>query len=107
MDKLVKIIWIALPVIIMIGLVPVVKSDYLLAGIYLVFIVGLLIYKRERGDVAVLASGIILMTIFEFIFVSTGVEVFVRNSLFGLMPIWLPLLWGYGFLVIRRVVAII
>src|SRR3989344_1289120 len=107
MDKLVKIICIALPVIIMIGLVPVVKSDYLLAGIYLVFIVGLLIYKRERGDVAVLASGIILMTIFEFIFVSTGVEVFVRNSLFGLMPIWLPLMWGYGFLVIRRVVAII
>ncbi len=43
----------------------------------------------------------------EYVFCSTGVETFVRNSLFGLMPIWLPFLWGYGFIAIKRSVLIL
>ncbi len=38
----------------------------------------------------------------EYFFISTGVETFIRNSLFGVMPLWLPILWGYGFIAIRR-----
>jgi hypothetical protein len=47
------------------------------------------------------------MLISESIFISTGVEKFERNSLFGLMPIWLPFLWAYGFIAIKRAVHII
>jgi len=35
------------------------------------------------------------------------VETFVRNSLFGLMPLWLPFLWGYGFVAIKRGIKIL
>lgn len=47
------------------------------------------------------------MTASEAFFISTGVEVFIRNSLFGIMPLWLPLLWGYGFIAIRRAANIL
>lgn len=47
------------------------------------------------------------MIISEFFFVSTGVETFVRNTLFGIMPIWLPFLWGYGFVDIKRAIQIL
>jgi hypothetical protein len=47
------------------------------------------------------------MTFFECIFILTGVETFIRNSLFGIMPLWLPFLWAYGFVVIKRAIAII
>jgi hypothetical protein len=49
-----------------------------------------------------LGFGFIFMTLSEYLFISTGVEVFERDSLFGLMPLWLPFLWGYGFVVIKR-----
>ena len=47
------------------------------------------------------------MAIFEVIFISTGAETFNRVSLFGLMPIWLPFLWGYGFIVIKRSIEVL
>lgn len=51
--------------------------------------------------------GFIIMTISEYIFISTGVETFTRNSFLGLMPLWLPFLWAYGFVLISRNVEII
>lgn len=47
------------------------------------------------------------MLIFESIFILTGVEVFQRNSLFGIMPLWLPFLWAYGFIAIKRTIRIL
>ena len=47
------------------------------------------------------------MILSEMIFISTGVEIFVRNTLFGLMPLWLPFLWGYGFVAIKRGIKIL
>jgi hypothetical protein len=47
------------------------------------------------------------MTFFEFIFIQTGVEVFQRNSLFDLMPLWLPFLWAYGFVVMKRSIVLL
>jgi hypothetical protein len=49
-----------------------------------------------------LAVGVVVLTISEYFFVSTGVEIFLRNSLLGVMPLWLPVLWGYAFVVMRR-----
>ena len=47
------------------------------------------------------------MIISEAIFISTGVETFIRNSLFGLMPLWLPFLWGYCFVAMKRAIKIL
>ena len=97
----------SLPVLIMIGLIPLVSNDYLLAGIYTLVIIISLLIKHARNDLLVLAFGFVIMIIFEYFFISTGVETFNRNTLFGMMPIWLPFLWAYGFVAIRRSIEIL
>ena len=91
----------------MIGLIVIVKNDYILAGIYLFIIAASLIIKYQAKDYLFFIFGFVLMIFAEILFVSTGVEEFVRNSFFGLMPIWLPVLWGYAFVVIKRVIVIL
>ena len=107
MDKTYKIFLNTLPVLIMVGLIPFVSNDYLLTVIYIVVIFTSLFMRRAKNDLLVLSLGFVVMTAFEYLFVSTGVETFSRNSLFGLMPIWLPFLWAYGFVAIKRSVEIL
>ena len=102
MKKALTIILNAVPVLIMIGLIPLVANDYLLTLIYVVIIIVSLVVKNTRNDLLVLIFGFFIMIISEYLFVSTGVETFQRNSLFGLIPLWLPFLWGYGFVAIKR-----
>jgi hypothetical protein len=97
----------SLPVIGMVALIPFIKNDYTLTGIYILIIVVMLSIKQEKGDVFVCIFGFVAMIFFETIFITTGVETFIRNSLFGIMPLWLPFLWGYGFIAIRRGVQIL
>ena len=91
----------------MIGLVSLVKDDYLLAGTYVGIIILALLIKRTKNDLTIFIFGFVIMTIFELTFITTGVESFTRNSLFGLLPVWLPFLWGYGFIAINRSVNIL
>lgn len=97
-----QLFFISLPILIMIGLIPLIINDYILTLIYVAIITALFIYKKERKiDMIIFTFGFCVMIIFEYIFISTGVETFVRNSLFGVMPLWLPFLWGYGFVAIK------
>lgn len=107
MKNILKLFINAIPVLIMIALIPVVANDYLLTIAYLAIISLAFTAKRERNDGKIFIAGFVLMIVFEYLFVTTGVEVFIRNSLFGLMPLWLPLLWGYGFVAIKRGVKIL
>ena len=108
MNKAIKIFLNALPILIMIGLIPLVSNDYLLTLLYIVVMVAsLAIIKCKKNDAIVLIFGFIIMIVFEYIFISTGVETFVRNSLFGAMPLWLPFLWAYGFVAIKRSVEVL
>lgn len=91
----------------MIGLIPLVKNDYYLSSLYLLIIVVSLILKKEKGDFIFMSVGFFVMILSESIFISTGVEAFVRNSLFGLMPLWLPFLWAYAFVAMRRSIKIL
>jgi hypothetical protein len=106
-----KKLWIitlyALPIIVMIGLIPLIQNDYILATIYLGFIIALLFVKKEKNDVLALIFGFVGITLSEYFFVSTGVETFLRVSLFNLMPIWLPFLWAYAFVTIKRSLRIL
>lgn len=107
MKKVIPIFIQAFPILIMIGLIPLIESDYLLVCLYIVIIITAFFIKRERNDYTVFIFGFIFMIVSEYIFTSTHVEVFVRNSLFGLMPVWLPFLWGYGFVAIKRSIEIL
>lgn len=97
----------ALPILGMIGLIPLVQNDYLLALIDLVIVAISLLIHYEKRDFSVFIFGFIIMIICEYLFVSTGVETFDRHTLLGLMPLWLPILWGYGFVGIKRGIKII
>lgn len=94
------------PVLLMISLIPILLNDYVLSSAYTIIIIFSLLIKREKYDKRIFLVGFILMTFFEFVFINTGVEIFLRNSFFG-MPLWLPILWGYGFVAIKRVLNIL
>ncbi len=107
MKKSLHILLNALPILVMIGLIPLVSDDLLLTVLYVIIIAVALAIKREKNDFIFLVFGCFAMTVSEYLFISTGVETFERNSLFGLMPIWLPLLWAYGFVAIKRAARIL
>ena len=94
---------VSLPVLVMIGLIPIILNDYYLTLLYILIIsLSLYLIKCTKKDIFVLLFGFVVMIIFEYFFIATGVETFTRNSLFGIMPVWLPFLWGYGFVAIKR-----
>ena len=107
MKKALNITIIAIPTLIMIGLIPLIINDYSLAVIYIAIIAVSLIIKNTKNDLLVFTFGLFIMIVSEYLFVSTGVETFQRNSLFGLMPLWLPFLWGYGFIAIKRSIEVL
>ncbi len=104
MNKISKIFFNTLPILIMVGLIPLVPNDYNLLLVYMLIIVAAIYAKREKNDLIVFVFGFFVMLIFENLFVKTGVETFNRNSLLGVMPLWLPLLWAYGFVAIKRAI---
>ena len=107
MSKATQLFLNAVPALLMIGLIPFVRNDFLLTAIYLLIIGSALAIKREPKDITILIFGFFVMIASEYLFVSTGVETFNRNSLLGMMPLWLPFLWAYGFVAIKRGVEIL
>jgi hypothetical protein len=106
--KKIKLILInSLPILLMIGLIPLIWDDYILTWVYILISLISLMIHREKNDGIFYLLGFFFMLISESIFISTGVEIFLRNSLFGLMPLWLPFLWAYGFVAIKRLMHII
>ncbi|MDB5244176.1 MAG: hypothetical protein JWN18_46 [Parcubacteria group bacterium] len=97
-----KILINAFPVALMIILIPIVLNDFLLAALYLVIAIISLMTRHEKNDYLAYVFGLVVITISEYFFIQTGVETFMRNSLFGIMPVWLPLLWAYAFVAIMR-----
>ena len=107
MHKLIRILLNVIPVALMIGLIPLVPNDYFLTAIYIGVAVFAFVIRREKYDYLAYFLGLIGMTVSEYFFISTGVETFTRNSLLGLMPLWLPFLWAYAFVVMKRSLRIL
>lgn len=106
-NKIIQISVNAIPVLLMIGLIPFIENDYLLTGAYIAIMVGSFLIKREKNDFLFLGFGFGVMIIAEYLFISTGVETFNRQSLFGVMPLWLPFLWAYAFVAMKRGINIL
>ncbi len=96
-----------IPIILMISLIPFVTNDYILTVIFATIILIAFMIKYEYKDYLFFIFGFLGMIIAEYFFISTGVEIFLRNSFLGLMPLWLPVLWAYAFIVIKRSIIII
>ena len=95
----------ALPIAVMIALVPLVQNDIALTAIYALFNLAALAIHQDKKDLIFLIFGFVTLFFSEYLFISTGVETFERRSLLGIMPLWLPFLWAYVFIAIRRMVA--
>ena len=89
-------------IILMIAFIPFIENDYLLTAIYCAFIVAILISKKERSDYIFLMIGFFGLVGGEYFFIRMGVETFNRHTLLGLMPFWLPFLWAFVFLSMKR-----
>lgn len=100
--KIGKIFLEGIPILLMLSLIPLVKNDYLLTLFYIIIVLIAFKVNYIKNEWAVFFGGFILMIIFECIFILTSVETFIRSSLLTIMPLWLPFLWGYGFVAIRR-----
>lgn len=96
-----------IPILLMIGLIPLIQNDYLLTTVYIIISVIAFAIKYEKKEYAFYLLGFFGMIVSEYIFISTKVETFNRVSLLGVMPLWLPFLWAYGFVVMKRVIKII
>ena len=107
MKNLFKIMLYILPIIVMIALIPLIKNDVILTGVYIFIIAVTLGIKKEKKDWAFLLFGFVGLFLSESFFIWTGVETFNRHSLFGIMPLWLPFLWAYAFLIMRRCLKIL
>lgn len=107
MKKVSNIFINSIPILIMIGLIPFVPNDYVLTLLYIAIITTALFIKRTKNDFMVLIFGFLIITFMEFLFTSTGVETFTRTSLLWSMPVWLPFLWAYGFVAIKRSIEIL
>ncbi len=103
MKKVKNILINSIPILVMIGLIPLVKNDYILTLLFIGIILLAFFVHRRKYDVLAFFVGFFLMTIAEYLFIKTGVEIFLRNSLFGVMPLWLPFLWGYGFVSMKHI----
>ena len=106
MKKIITTFFNIIPILLMIWLIPTIKDDYLLTLAYIVIIFICFFIKKESKEVQLFFAGFFIMILSEYVFTSTKVEVFERNSLFGLMPMWLPFLWGYCFVVMKRFIKI-
>ncbi|MEK6932332.1 MAG: hypothetical protein AABW56_00890 [Nanoarchaeota archaeon] len=91
----------------MLVLIPIVKNDYLLTLIYAIVIILSFVLGYERRDILFLIVGLIVMFLGEFFFLKTNVETFNRTSLIGIMPLWLPVIWAYIFVAIKRIIKIL
>jgi len=96
-----------LPIVLMIVLIPIVQNDYVLLSLYTIIIIIAFVIEYKKLDWIFFVFALLMMTVLEALFISTGVEVFQRNSLLGLMPIWLPVLWAYSFVVMKRMIKIL
>jgi len=105
--KIFQILIEVVPVLLMIILILFVRNDYFLSLIFIVIILISFYIKYEKKDFLFLVLGFFVMMISEIIFISTDVETFNRNSLFGIMPLWLPVLWAYAFVTIKRAINIL
>lgn len=107
LNKIFLIIKNVLPIFLMVLLIPIFQNDYWLTIIYIIIIAVSLTIKHEPNDLLFLIFGFIIMTLSEFLFLNTGVETFNRISFLNIMPLWLPFLWGYAFVIIKRCIKII
>ena len=79
------------------------QNNFLLLAIYLILSVVLIFWRGDNSEFAIFAYGIIIGGIVEIIGTEvSGYQSFSNPNFLGI-PIWLPIVWGYGFVAMKRI----
>jgi len=79
------------------------ENNMLLFIIYLALTLGLIYFHKDKIEFIIFAYGILVGAIVEIIGTQvSGYQSFTKPD-FGGIPIWLPVVWGYGFVAMKRI----
>ena len=71
-NKIINIVLNIIPILVMIGLIPIIQNDYILTVVYLGIILISFFIKKDKGDIFIFLFGFCAMILSEMVFVSTG-----------------------------------
>ncbi|MBI2176571.1 hypothetical protein HYU40_04485 [Candidatus Woesearchaeota archaeon] len=83
-------------------------SHTVLFSVILLAMIGLLFsIKRLHGDIFAFGYGMLMGFVIEVFETDIAhIHTFAAADLFG-MPLWMPIIWGYGFVLMKRIGIII
>lgn len=104
MNKLSKIFIETLPILLGVLLTYLFwQNNVLLFIIYLVLTLGLIYLHKDKTEFVIFAYGILIGAIIETIGTQiSGYQSFTKPDFDGI-PMWLPVVWGYGFVAMKRI----
>ena len=83
------------------------RNNLLLFVIYLVLTSGLVYFHKDKTEYIIFVYGVIIGAIVEIIGTQvSGYQSFTKPDFAGI-PMWLPIVWGYGFVAMKRIGIII
>ena len=83
------------------------RNNVLLFSLYLALTLILIYLHKDRTEITVFIYGILVGTLVEVLGTQvSGYQSFSQPD-FGGIPMWLPLAWGYGFVAMARIGAIL
>jgi len=83
------------------------KNNIILLAVYLIAILIILKIKYQRGDLFALCYGFIIGLLVETVGASVSRYQSFANPDFLGIPMWLPVVWAYGFVLMKRIGVII
>ena len=110
MKKLIERIWKSvvqgIPIILMVIFISLFWQNSILLGtLMLITIIGSLLIRYDNGEIKLMIIGGIIATVVEIIVVIATGERFA-NPIFLGIPVWIPLIWAYGLVTLRRILVI-
>ena len=79
------------------------QNNVLLFTIYLILTLGLIYSHKDKTEFVIFAYGILIGAIVEVVGTQiSGYQSFVKPD-FGGIPMWIPIVWGYGFVAMKRI----
>ncbi len=79
------------------------QNSVLLFIIYLVLTLGLIYFHKDKTEFIIFFYGIVIGGLVEIVGTQvSGYQSFTKSDFFGI-PVWLPVAWGYGFVVMKRI----
>ena len=79
------------------------QNSFLLFAIYIILSVVLILWRGDNSEFTIFIYGIIIGGLVEVIGTQvSGYQSFAEPDFLGI-PIWLPIVWGYGFVAMKRI----